>query len=87
MIFKKRCSSCNSKIEQMGVGVVKDDIQKIIIKKLYSSTSSSKESIKIITNILLTSRYLERIGDHAVSIGERVQYFLTGDYKVFHCDS
>jgi len=36
---------------------------------------------------LLTSRYMERIGDHAVSISERVQYFLTGDYRVFHSDN
>jgi phosphate transport system protein len=83
--FKKRDLKSASKLGKIDDDV--DDIQKIVIKKLYTSTFSSKESIKIITNILLTSRYLERIGDHAVSISERVQYFLTGDYRVFHSDS
>lgn len=83
--FKKRDLKLASKLGKTDDDV--DDIQKIIIKKLYSSTSINKESIKIITNILLTSRYMERIGDHAVSISERVQYFLTGDYRVFHSDS
>lgn len=83
--FKKRDLKLASKLGKIDDDV--DDIQKIIIKKLYSSTSINKESIKIITNILLTSRYMERIGDHAVSISERVQYFLTGDYRVFHSDS
>ena len=83
--FKKRDIKLASKLGKIDDDV--DDIQKTIMKKLYSSSSSSKESIKIITNILLTSRYLERIGDHAVSISERIQYFLTGDYGVFHTDS
>ena len=83
--FKKKDLKLASKLGKIDDDV--DDIQKTIIKKLYSSSSSGKESIKIITNILLTSRYLERIGDHAVSISERVQYFLTGDYGVFHTDS
>jgi len=83
--FKNRDLKLATKLGKIDDDV--DDIQKVIIKKLYSSAPSSQENIKIITNILLTSRYLERIGDHAVSIGERVQYFLTGDYKVFHWDS
>lgn len=83
--FKKKDLKLASKLGKIDDDV--DDIQKTIIKKLYSSSSSGKESIKIITNILLTSRYLERIGDHAVSISERVQYFLTGDYGVFHSDN
>jgi len=34
----------------------------------------------------LASRYLERIGDQSVNIGDRVLYFPTGDYSVFHED-
>jgi phosphate transport system protein len=83
--FKDRDIKLASKLGKIDDEV--DDIQKIIIKKLYTSDYGSKEATKIITNILLTSRYLERIGDHAVSISERVQYFLTGDYGVFHSDN
>jgi phosphate transport system protein len=83
--FKDRDLESASKLGKIDDDV--DDMQKVIIKKLYTSDYSSKESTKIITNILLTSRYMERIGDHAVSISERVQYFLTGDYRVFHSDN
>jgi phosphate transport system protein len=83
--FKNRDIKMASKLGKIDDEV--DNIQKIIIKKLYTSDYGNKERTKIITNILLTSRYLERVGDHAVSISERVQYFLTGDYRVFHSDN
>lgn len=61
-----------------------DEIQKAIFRKLFTSREASEENIKFITNIVLASRYLERIGDQSVNIGQRVLYFLSGDYKVFH---
>src|SRR4030042_62072 len=61
-----------------------DEIQKMIFRKLFSSHKCSEEDIKFITNIVLASRYLERIGDQSVNIGQRVLYFLSGDYRVFH---
>jgi phosphate transport system protein len=83
--FKNKDIKLASKLGKIDDDV--DDMQKIIIKNLYTSSYNNKDATKIITNILLTSRYLERIGDHAVSISERVQYFLTGDYRVFHSDN
>lgn len=83
--FKNKDIKLASKLGKIDDDV--DDMQKIIIKNLYTSNYNNKDATKIITNILLTSRYLERIGDHAVSISERVQYFLTGDYRVFHSDN
>ena len=50
------------------------------------TTHKGEEDIKFVTNIALASRYLERIGDQSVNIGDRVLYFLTGDYSVFHDD-
>ncbi len=61
-----------------------DEIQKMIFRKLFTAREASEENIKFITNIVLASRYLERIGDQSVNIGQRVLYFLSGDYKVFH---
>ena len=61
-----------------------DEIQKMIFRKLFTSRECSEENVKFITNIVLASRYLERIGDQSVNIGQRVLYFLSGDYKVFH---
>jgi len=59
-----------------------DDIQEMILSKLYSYHRRKKD-IKFVTNIVMAARYLERIGDQAVNIGERVAYFLSGDYAVF----
>ena len=64
---------------------VVDELQKLVFKKLFSS-HKGEEDIKFVTNIALVSRYLERIGDQSVNIGDRVLYFLTGDYSVFHDD-
>ena len=60
-----------------------DEIQKMIFKKLFTA-KKGKKNIKFITNIALASRYLERMGDQSVNIADRILYFLTGDYAVFH---
>ena len=33
--------------------------------------------------MVLVSRALERIGDHAVDIGEQISYLLTGEFREF----
>ncbi|OPL17476.1 MAG: hypothetical protein AVO38_00380 [delta proteobacterium ML8_D] len=59
-----------------------DEIHKIVLGKLFSYHKREKD-IKFVTSIVLACRYLERIGDQSVNIGERVAYFLSGDYAVF----
>ena len=81
--FKKRDKMLASKLGKSDDAV--DEIQEIIFKKLFS-IHKGEEDIKFVTNIALASRYLERIGDQSVNIGDRVLYFLTGDYSVFHDD-
>jgi len=81
--FKNRDAGLASKLGKSDDAV--DEIQKLIFKKLFSS-HKGEEDIKFVTNIALASRYLERIGDQSVNIGDRVLYFLTGDYSVFHDD-
>ena len=81
--FKKRDAKLASKLGKSDDAV--DEIQKMIFKKLFT-TNKGEEDIKFVTNIALASRYLERIGDQSVNIGDRVLYFLTGDYSVFHDD-
>lgn len=79
--FKNKDAKLASKLGKSDDAV--DEIQKIIFKKLFTS-QKGEEDIKFVTNIALASRYLERIGDQSVNIGERVFYFLTGDYSIFH---
>ncbi len=82
--FKNRDAKLASKLGKYDDAV--DEIQKMIFKKLFT-TNKGEEDIKFVTNIALASRYMERIGDQSVNIGDRVLYFLTGDYSVFHDDT
>ncbi|MGM0365672.1 MAG: phosphate signaling complex protein PhoU [Actinomycetota bacterium] len=80
--FKNKDYKLASKLDSIDAPV--DDLQKMVLKRLYTSVSGSEEYIRFITNVSMISRYLERIGDQAVNIGERVQFFLTGEYRIFH---
>ncbi len=42
-----------------------------------------EEDIEWASQMVLASRYLERIADHAVDIGERLVYMVTGDFEAF----
>ena len=54
-----------------------DSLFKQFFKEL-ASTASKKGAFEWASNMVLASRYLERIADHAVDIGERVTYMVTG---------
>lgn len=40
-----------------------------------------EEAVAAAIRMAMLGRYFERIGDHAVNLGERVRYYLTGDEK------
>ena len=42
-----------------------------------------EEDIEWASQMVLASRYLERIADHAVDIGERIVYMVTGEFEAF----
>ncbi len=54
-----------------------DQLFKEFFKEL-ASTAAEKGTFEWASNMVLASRYLERIADHAVDIGERVTYLVTG---------
>lgn len=82
--FKNKDYKLASKLEQMDSTV--DDIQKILYTKVYAIHAKDEDYVKLVSNISLASRYLERIGDNAVNIGDRVLYYVTGDFKTIHSD-
>lgn len=52
---------------------VKQDLISILVQK--------PEEADQCIDVLMIAKYLERIGDHAVNIGEWVEFFVTGEHK------
>jgi phosphate transport system protein len=82
--FRDRDANLALRLEHKDMAI--DDLQKAFYQKLYSKNSKDEDYIKLVTNLSLMSRYIERIGDNSVNIGERVIYFLTGDFKAIHSE-
>jgi phosphate transport system protein len=47
------------------------------------SRLQEEEDIEWASQMVLASRYLERIADHAVDIAERLVYMVTGNFEAF----
>lgn len=82
--FNDRDANMASGLESINLTI--DGLQQALYQKLYSKESQDEDYIKLVTNMSLISRYIARIGENSVNIGERVVYFLTGDFKVIHSD-
>jgi phosphate transport system protein len=55
-----------------------DLIHKDYIQAIFESHHTSTINLQAAVQLALIGRYYERIGDHAVNIGTRVQYMVTG---------
>ena len=55
-----------------------DLLHKDYIQAIFESHSSSNIDLQAAVQLALIGRYYERIGDHAVNMGERVRYMVTG---------
>jgi phosphate transport system protein len=90
-ILKKALESFNNRDAKLAlrlenINATMDGLQKALYQRLYSKKSQNEDYIKLVTNMSLISRYIARIGENSVNIGERVAFFLTGDFKVIHSD-
>ncbi len=54
-----------------------DDLHKELIAKLVEL--KGEDALPPAIRLAMVGRYFERIGDHAVNLGEMVRYFVTGD--------
>ncbi len=85
--FKNNDAKLAAKLDEIDSEI--DEMQKILFKRLFSSVVGNdllgnEEFALYLSNISLATRYIERIGDQSVNVGERVLIFLTGDYKILH---
>ena len=78
--FEKKDLELAMKLPDMDEPI--DDLFKEFFKELSRVAASKKvSSLEWASNMVLTNRYLERIADRAVDIGERVAYLVTGEMK------
>jgi phosphate transport system protein len=55
-----------------------DDLQRQFVATIFESHSGEKIELQVAVQLAVVARFYERIGDHAVNIGERVRYLVTG---------
>ncbi|MDD5748158.1 MAG: phosphate signaling complex protein PhoU [Actinomycetota bacterium] len=73
--FKKRDISMAE-----GLTTMDDAVDRINRKFLTGYDRESEEEIELAIRVVMISRFIERIADHAVDIGEQVQYLVTGKF-------
>ena len=55
-----------------------DDLQREFVQAIFTSHSAEKIDLQVAVQLAVVARFYERIGDHAVNIGERVRFVVTG---------
>lgn len=58
-----------------------DDLQGDFITAIFAAHDTGELTLQQTVQLALIARYYERIGDHAVNIGEMVQYMVTGQAR------
>ena len=55
-----------------------DDLQRQFVQTIFETHGADKIDLPVAVQLAVVARFYERIGDHAVNIGERVRYVVTG---------
>lgn len=55
-----------------------DGLQREFVRTIFESHADTRIDLQVAIQMAMVARFYERIGDHAVNIGERVQYVVTG---------
>ncbi len=57
-----------------------DTVDRINRSFLKSTDRESEEEVDLVIRVVMVARFIERIADHAVDIGEDVRYMITGQF-------
>jgi len=57
-----------------------DDLFNVVMNDLIALIKQDPDNAEQAVNFMMITKYLERIGDHAVNIGEWVEYAITGNH-------
>lgn len=60
---------------------VMDELQKELFRSMFSAPEADEGSVQRSVQVALVGRYYERIADHAVNTGERVDYMVRGVHE------
>jgi phosphate transport system protein len=55
-----------------------DDLQREFVAVIFDSHAAEHIDLQVAVQLAIVARFYERIGDHAVNIGERVRYMVSG---------
>jgi phosphate transport system protein len=59
---------------------VMDELQKELFQAIFAAHAPDDASLQRAVQVALVGRYFERIGDHAATIADRVQFMVTGQF-------
>jgi phosphate transport system protein len=57
---------------------VMDDLQKDLFRAILTTSKTDEAALQLATQMALVGRFFERTADHAVTIGQRVVFMVTG---------
>ena len=60
---------------------VMDDLQKALFRAIFSGGAADETALQQAVQVALVGRYYERIADHAVNVGERARFMVTGAWR------
>ncbi|MDA3032726.1 MAG: phosphate signaling complex protein PhoU [Actinomycetota bacterium] len=55
-----------------------DDLQRQLVQVIFESHAAGHIDLQVAVQLAVVTRFFERIGDHAVNIGDRVRYIVDG---------
>jgi phosphate transport system protein len=74
--YVERNASLGAALDDIDDGL--DQLHRDYIEAIFESHATHDLGLQAAVQLALIGRYYERIGDHAVNIGQRVQYMVTG---------